>query len=74
MEPCERLLLSFPVYGMAVLSDGTLAIAGGGGRMRSGVSNGCVSGCFSIGFIIVENRCIVVSNQIVIGDSGSTWI
>ncbi len=48
MEPSERLLLPFPVYGMAVLADGALAVVGGGGRMRSGVSNGCVSGWSSI--------------------------
>lgn len=42
MEPCGRLLLSFPVYGMKVLEGGELAVVGGGGRMKSGVSNGCV--------------------------------
>jgi hypothetical protein len=40
MQPAGRLVLEFPVYGMAVLSDNTIAVGGGGGRMKSGIPNG----------------------------------
>eukprot|EP00171_Calliarthron_tuberculosum_P019257 IDg19257t1 len=41
MEPVARLQVSFPIYGMNLISDGSVAVTGGGGRMKSGVGNGC---------------------------------
>ena len=45
MEPLSRYVVEFPIYGMEVLDDGCFAIAGGGGRMKSGIPNACVRLC-----------------------------
>jgi WD40 repeat protein len=54
MEPTSRLVLDFPVYGMGSLGGGAVAMAGGGGRMKSGIPNRVivrtfdeVTGCFN---------------------------
>jgi hypothetical protein len=39
MQPSSRLVMDFPVYGLSVLSGGAVAVAGGGGRMKSGIPN-----------------------------------
>lgn len=48
MEPVSRVAFEYPIYGMDVLDDGTVAIAGGGGRMKSGIPNSCVRMSFSL--------------------------
>lgn len=42
MEPLNRLVLEYPVYGMDTLENDVLAVAGGGGQMKSGIPNACV--------------------------------
>lgn len=42
MEPVSRVAFEYPIYGMDIFDDGTLAVAGGGGRMKSGIPNSCV--------------------------------
>lgn len=39
MQPTSRLVLDFPVYGMGSLQGDAVAMAGGGGRMKSGIPN-----------------------------------
>lgn len=42
MEPVSRIAFEYPIYGMDILDDGSVSVAGGGGRMKSGIPNSCV--------------------------------
>eukprot|EP00178_Gracilaria_changii_P008090 TRINITY_DN24_c0_g1_i7.p1 TRINITY_DN24_c0_g1~~TRINITY_DN24_c0_g1_i7.p1 ORF type:complete len:652 (-),score=78.29 TRINITY_DN24_c0_g1_i7:2428-4383(-) len=41
MEPLTRVVFSFPVYALDLLSGDVVVVAGGGGRMKSGIPNSC---------------------------------
>lgn len=46
MEPAARIAFEYPLYALDLLPDGAIAVAGGGGRMKSGIPNGCVRSVF----------------------------
>lgn len=43
MKPVNKYSFSFPIYVLDLLPDDAIVIAGGGGRMKSGIPNVCVS-------------------------------
>lgn len=43
MEPIYRLNLTYPIYALSLLPDNGIVVTGGGGLMKSGVPNACVS-------------------------------
>ncbi|KAI0557572.1 WD40/YVTN repeat-like containing protein [Gracilaria domingensis] len=41
MEPLTRVVFTFPIYALDTLSGDDIVVAGGGGRMKSGIPNVC---------------------------------
>ncbi|CAN8073687.1 unnamed protein product [Agarophyton chilense] len=41
MEPLDRVVFTFPIYGLDLLPGAGIVVAGGGGRMKSGIPNVC---------------------------------
>lgn len=45
MQPLSRIVLSYPIHALGHGGDNCIVVTGGGGQMKSGIPNACVSYC-----------------------------